>query len=89
MPLPKPNYPGDAVKSQNFKRGNDVGFIAIQQYNEKYMIASYLPGRQICTPGDTPKTEPERSVWRTTESVSLRIFDRFCGAARIAGWSEI
>lgn len=84
----KPQYPGDAVLLQQLTRGEEIGDVRIQQYGQKLRVGTFLPGVDVSNPGDSPKTEPERSVWRNTENAARRVFGIYCRGAERDGWSE-
>lgn len=84
----EPKWPGDAVRIVLLARGDEIGDVRIQQYGEHYCVATFLPGRPVCSPGDTPKTEPEESRWFTKKRTANLIFDQFERRARADGWTD-
>lgn len=84
-----PKYPGDAVAIVYFRRGNEIGDVRIQWYSaESYRIATFLPGRDVMNPGDTPKVEPDASVWCSGREDADRAFRVYLTMAGIEGWQE-
>lgn len=80
-------YPGDSALQLDVVRGGDYGSIRIQDYGEgKYMVASYTPGYETSFPGDTPKMNPDRSVWCDTKPEASSAFVAYCIAAFRDGW---
>jgi hypothetical protein len=96
----KPKYPGDAVRMQMVIRddprfGPEIGDIRIQHYagmkgGDKVRVAVFLPGVSICSPGDTPKTEPEFNNWypAADKRKADEAFDEYLKCARDAGWKD-
>lgn len=88
----EPKHPGDSVRITSMRRGDEIGDIRIQWYEDKVMVATYLPGR--LTPlieGDTPKVEPECSAWFTlpgSRNHANNKFDAWVDNARTVGWTE-
>ena len=89
----KPNYPGAPVRMQQFAWGDPVtelGDVRVQHYgNDTYCVAAFLPGRDICVEGDTPKTEPEKSEWVPTKERADKLFDKFVADAIADGWQKL
>lgn len=80
-------YPGDSVIEARLRRGNELGSIVVQKYFEdRYRVASFIPGRSVCVEGDIPKTEPERSEWTTTISRAGVFFQHQLADALAQGW---
>lgn len=83
-------YPGDAVRIELLRRGDEIGDIRIQDYNERltqaYRVAAFLPGVDVCLPGDTPKTEPDKHQWDLSKREADAHFDRFLAEAHRDGW---
>lgn len=95
MPLwMDPKYPGDTVRVLTLKRddGDDdfeLGDVRIQFYTaQSFMVATYLPGRYVCNPGDTGKTEPEKSDFVKTTYAADELFDRYVQEAYADGWQN-
>lgn len=92
-----PRYPGDAVRIALLIRsdqyGDELGEVRIQDYGptvktNRYHIGAYLPGVCECHPGDTPKTEPDRSAWFSTPEAADVAFVQFVDVARTEGWAD-
>lgn len=92
IPFAEAKYPGDAVLEQGFVRGTEIGDVRIMQYgtpaHDKFRIACFLPGRDVCNPGDTPKVEPEHDCWRNSENAARRVFNIYLRGAEQDGWSK-
>lgn len=84
----EPKYPGDAVRILQLKRGDEIGDVRIQHYGEKVRVASFLPGVAVCLPGDTPKTEPERSVWCVNNFAADALYDQYVQDAYADFWQN-
>lgn len=85
----KPAYPGDAVRMQMLRRGDEIGDVRIQAYNEvSFCIATFLPGNTVCFPGDTAKVEPEHSEWTGVREKAVAIFETMLATARADGWED-
>lgn len=86
----EPAYPGASIAEINLRKGDVIGFVCIQHYGQKVRVAAFLPGRCSCPPGDTPKTDPERSVWVHVENRvgAETFFDQYVKDARDEGWVE-
>lgn len=87
----KPQYPGDAVRILELHRAGQWGDIRIQQYSEtgcSVRVAKFLPGRDVCNPGDTFKIEPEESEHATSSFAADAIFDRYVQEAYEQGWQN-
>lgn len=83
-------YPGDAVRVQYLQKGEEIGDIRIQRYNEvSFRVATFLPGNAVCLPGDTIKVEPERSEWAPTKVRADALFDKFVVDASADGWQKL
>lgn len=83
------SYPGASVRMQLLQRGGkEVGDIRVQQYGEKWCVATFLPGRDVFLPGDTPKVEPEDSFWTDNPEWADERFDLWVAQARADGWSN-
>lgn len=88
-------YPGAAVRVLTLKRadGNDdfeIGDVRIQQWDDtkSVRVGSFLPGNYVTSPGDTGKTEPEKSEWRSSSYAADAVFDQYVKAAYDAGWQN-
>jgi hypothetical protein len=86
----EPKYPGDSVRCLLLIRGSEIGDIRIQQYTEtgSVRVGVFLPGDHVCLPGDTPKTEPDKSVWCSTKPAADAAFDEYVQAAYADGWQN-
>lgn len=84
----EPKYPGDAVRILSLKRGGELGDVRIQHYGKKVRVATFLPGNSVCSAGDTPKTEPERSVWCANNFIADEFFDTYVADAYADGWDN-
>jgi hypothetical protein len=72
----KPAYPGDSVRCARLERDGVLGDVRIQWYGERsFRVAVFCPGVTVELPGDTPKTEPEVSVWAHAPAEADRLFD--------------
>jgi hypothetical protein len=92
----EPQIPGDSVREIRMKKGSEIGDVRIQDYTATskqkpcYRVASFLPGRHVCMEGDTPKTEPEHSIWvMTTKEEANDHFAQFVEAAKADGWVQV
>lgn len=83
-------YPGDAVRITMIRRGNEIGDVRIQHYDVagRVRVGSFLPGCVVESPGDTPKTEPEKHEWCRTRAHADLVFDQYVGQAQAEGWTE-
>lgn len=80
-------YPGDAALNLDVTKDDEMGMIRIQVYGPgSYMVASYTPGRSECSPGDTPKFVPDKSVWCAQKGEADRQFVAYVIGAFRAGW---
>lgn len=85
----EPKYPGDTVRILMLHRDGEIGDIRIQQYTPtSACVACLLPGEQSCSPGDTPKTIPEKHTWHHNSFACDAIFDRYVQEAYEAGWQN-
>ena len=81
------HLPGDTIHNIDFIRNDEIGFVRIQWYaNDSYRVASFLPGRDVFNPGDTPKMEPEKSEWVSVLVQAEAVMARFNGEAINEGW---
>lgn len=87
----EPKWPGDSAVQRNLIRSDgDIGSIRIQVYGPTtLLVASYLPGHETGSPGDTPKVNPERSAWCTTRGEASKQFAAYCIAAFREGWRNL
>lgn len=80
-------YPGDAAVNLDVMKDDDIGMIRIQVYGPgSYMVASYTPGYETSSPGDTPKFNPEKVMWCEHKGDADRQFVAYCIGAFRAGW---
>lgn len=88
----KPKYPGDAVRILMLYRGEgrdaEIGDIRIQDYGKSVRVGTFLPGDSVCLPGDSPKTEPEKSEWCTSSWQADAQFDNYVQDAYAEGWQN-
>jgi len=91
----EPEYPGDAVRIQMLYRGDGrervIGDVRIQHYGSFVKVGSFLPGETECSPGDTPKTWPEKSeTFRGDNQMDLAdgAFDRLVQEAYADLWQN-
>lgn len=84
----KPRHPGDAVRILMLYRGDEIGDIRIQDYGEFVKVATFLPGRTTCSPGDTPKTAPEKSETFTNSYAADNLFDNYVQEAYADLWQN-
>jgi hypothetical protein len=88
-----PKYPGDAVRHQMLRRGEELGSVQIMDYGKgaqraRYRIASFCPGCIVHTDGDTPKTEPDAEQWCTAPEYADECFERLVRLRKRGGWKE-
>lgn len=81
-------YPGDAVRIQMLHRDGELGDIRIQLYDGQAHVCAFLPGQCTMSPGDTPKTAPEKSEWATSSFAADELFDRYVREAYADGWQN-
>ena len=88
-----PRHPGDAVRIVPLVRGNELGDIRIQDYMGamkldvgSYRVGMFLPGEIECSPGDTPKTWPEKSAYKATVADANTLFEIYYYEALGNGW---
>lgn len=96
----EPKYPGDAVREQMLYRRHvdsatgpavELGDIRIQHYGSFVKVGSFLPGVTECSPGDTPKTWPEKhETFRGDNQLDQAdgVFDRYVQDAYADGWQN-
>lgn len=93
----EPKYPGDAVRQLMLYRGagrtardTEMGFIAIQHYQTFVKVGSFLPGVEEGSPGDTPKTWPEKNTTFLSNETDHAdaVFDGYAQEAYAAGWQN-
>lgn len=84
----EPRYPGDTVRCQMLRRGDELGEICIQHYGSKVRVGSFLPGNHFCLPGDTWKTEPERCSWHENNFTADVEFDKYLQDAYADLWQN-
>lgn len=88
-------YPGDAVRILMLYRGNgrarEIGDIRIQHYSTYVKVGTFLPGETECSPGDTPKTWPEKHETFRADNETDKAdaeFDKYAQEAYAAGWQN-
>lgn len=84
----EPKYPGDAVRIQMLHRGGVIGEIRIQHYGKKVRVGAFLPGRVVCSPGDTAKVEPDQHKWCTSSFAADEVFDKYIQEAYADFWQN-
>ena len=92
----EPKYPGDAVRMLMLYRGGhgrpvELGDIRIQHYGTTLKVGSFLPGETECSPGDTPKTWPEKhETFRADNQSDFAdgAFDGYVQEAYADGWQN-
>lgn len=85
----EPRYPGDAVRILPLIRGRELGDIRIQFIRDGAVkVCAFLPGEVECSPGDTPKTWPERSKLCKVKPEADALFDEYVQAAYADGWQN-
>jgi hypothetical protein len=83
-----PRYPGDCVRSQLLRRGDEMGEVCLQLYETFATACSLLPGSNVSSCGDTPKTWPEKSQTVHSSQAADEAFDRLLGEAYADGWQN-
>jgi hypothetical protein len=86
---PTPKYPGDAILLLRLAKDRELGDVRIQWYETHWHVASFLPGIDVCLPGDTPKVEPERDEWCDSRKDADTHFIRHVIAAFRDGWRVV
>lgn len=88
-----PKYPGDTVKLVQFKRGDEIGDVRVQDYQGtmkpgigRYKVGTFLPGVTECSPGDTPKIWPEKSLYTHTPEEAEIVLAQYTLLALGEGW---
>lgn len=81
-----PKYPGDSCVIVYLKKADEIGDVRVQVYDSHYRVATFLPGRSECPPGDTPKTVPERDQWTEDRREADKVFVQYVIAAFRDGW---
>lgn len=84
-----PKYPGDSWILVHLKKGGEIGDVRVQFYDEHFKVAAFLPGISIFNPGDSPKTEPEFSLWTTDRAEADKQFVKYVIAAFRDGWEPM
>ena len=94
------SYPGETIKIEDVRRDDALGCIRIQDWRSMhngrvdltalglYLVGSYLPGVEQCSPGDTPKVWPEKSKWCSDWNEAERLFRRYVREAHDQGWQS-
>lgn len=84
----EPKYPGDSMLRVDLVRGDELGDVRVQWYDDTTLkVGAFLPGVTECSPGDTPKTWPEKFSWVTTKDEASKQVVQFLIAAYRDGWS--
>jgi hypothetical protein len=86
-------YPGDAVRIQLLYRRDakgrlELGDVRIQKYDNVVRVGKFLPGREECTPGDTPKMVPEKYMHYRFADPADAEFDAYIQEAYADGWQN-
>lgn len=82
-----PKYPGDTVRIAAFFKNKEVGDVRIQWYGEtSARVGAFLPGIDVCLPGDSAKTEPNKAEWCRGRAAADNFFDLYCKLAIEDGW---
>lgn len=84
----EPKYPGDAVRELLIKRGPEVGMVLIQHYTTFVKVGMFVPGVYECSPGDTPKTWPNKSETCTSSPAADAVFDNYVQEVYADGWEN-
>ena len=89
----EPRYPGDRVRNLMLYRRHadgrvELGDICIQSYDTYLKVGMFLPGITECSPGDTPKTWPDKHQDTKKSPEADDIFDRYVQEAYAAGWQN-
>jgi len=86
----EPRYPGDAVREVMLHRRGEIGAVCIQHHGgaAHVRVCSFLPGVSMCSPGDTPKTIPEKQTWCTSSFAADELFDKYLGEAYKEFWQN-
>jgi hypothetical protein len=90
----EPRYPGDTVRILMLYRATtpgryELGDIRIQHIRQDLAkVGAFLPGETECSPGDTPKTWPEKSETATSSFAADALFDKYVQEAYADGWQN-
>ena len=92
----KAKYPGDAVRIVMLYRRDargrvELGDVRIQDYGTFVKVGTFLPGEEECSPGDTPKTWPNKhETFRADNGGDLADaeFDKYAQEAYADGWQN-
>jgi hypothetical protein len=89
----EPRYPGDTVRTLMLYRGRgramELGDIRIQHIRKDLVkVCSFLPGETECSPGDTPKTCPEKHEHCISSFKADEVFDKYVQEAYADGWQN-
>lgn len=84
-----PKYPGDSWVIVYLEKAGEIGDVRVQFYESYFRVASFLPGRTECSPGDTPKTVPERDQWIEDRREANKVFVQYVIAAFREGWKPV
>jgi hypothetical protein len=86
----EPKYPGEPCELRLLIKDDEIGDVRVQDYGsackQRYKVGTFLPGISECSPGDTPKTWPEKSVWTDDRDEAMSVFARYVEEAREDGW---
>lgn len=90
----EPKYPGGDVRYLAlYHHGRrECGLITIQDYGRTVRVGSFLPGVQTCSPGDTYKTDPEKSEYFRADNQTDQAdaeFDKYVQEAYADGWQNV
>ena len=87
------DYPGAPILQQFLARADDIGMVRIMDYGAdsktRYRAASFCPGYETSSPGDTPKMNPERDEWCETLDEATEFFDIYVASAKLNGWVAV
>lgn len=76
----------DTLLEIKLRKGEEHGFIRVRQWGEKMLVETFVPGREVCNEGDTPKTEPERTDWFTDRLGAAGCVDMILDGLGKQGW---
>jgi hypothetical protein len=82
-------YPGSAVRQVLLIKDDVLGSVDIRPHAPSSIkVCCFLPGIEECSPGDTPKTWPERHRWCSDKDTADRVFDAYLMQLMKEGWKE-
>lgn len=73
----------------NLRLKDELGSVRIQDFGTRYRVCAFLPGIEEWSPGDTPKTWPEREAWAHTPLDAAWAFEQFAAEAVSEGWRRV